>query len=52
MNIRSNPSVEAQQVGKYLKGTEIEILETTTINGKQWCRTEHGWISMDYVLIK
>lgn len=45
LNIRQSPSTSATSVGKYIKGTQITILETS--NG--WGRTDKGWVNMGYV---
>ena len=47
LNIRQSPSTAAASVGKYTKGTQVTILETS--NG--WGRTDKGWVSMDYVYV-
>ena len=47
LNIRQSPSTAAASVGKYTKGTQVTILETS--NG--WGRTDKGWINMGYVRI-
>ena len=36
-------------VGYYNKGDQVEILETTVVDGVTWGRTDKGWICMDYV---
>ncbi len=43
--IRQSPSTAATSVGKYTKGTQVTILESS--NG--WGRTDKGWINMGYV---
>ena len=45
LNIRENPSTDAEKVGTYDKGDVVTILETK--NG--WGRTNKGWISMQYI---
>ena len=45
--IRQSPSTAATSVGKYTKGTQVTILESS--NG--WGRTDKGWISLSYVYI-
>ena len=47
LHIRQSPSTAAASVGKYTKGTQVTILETS--NG--WGRTDKGWINMGYVRI-
>ena len=45
LNVRKEPSTNAEKVGLYKYGDRISILEIK--NG--WGRTEEGWISMTYV---
>lgn len=45
LNIRENPSADADRVGVYNRGDVVTILEVR--NG--WGRTNKGWISMDHV---
>ena len=45
LHIRQSPSTAATSVGKYVKGNQITILETS--NG--WGRTDKGWVSLNYV---
>ncbi len=45
LNIRKEPSTNAQVVGSYNKSTVVTILEVK--NG--WGRTNKGWVSMKYV---
>lgn len=49
LNIRSAPGIMNPVVGSYKQGTQVEILEFTTVNGIKWGRTNQGWISMNYV---
>lgn len=49
VNVRSGAGTSYPSVGKYLPNTTVEILETTTVDGTQWGRTENGWVSMVYV---
>lgn len=45
LNIRKEPSEDAEKVGYYEKGDTVKILEEKD----GWGRTDKGWISMDYV---
>lgn len=45
LNIRKEPSTEADKVGKYYKDDKVEILE---VKG-DWGRTDKGWVSLEYV---
>lgn len=45
LNIRKEPSTDADVLGSYDKGDKVEILE---VKGN-WGRTSKGWISLDYV---
>lgn len=49
VNIRSGAGTNYPTVGSVSKGTSLNILETTTVAGTQWGRTDKGWICMDYV---
>lgn len=49
VNVRTGAGTEYPAAGKYLPNTTIEILETTTVDGTLWGRTDNGWISMVYV---
>ena len=50
LNIRKGAGTTYEVVGKYDKGVVITVLETKTVNGVSWARTDKGWVSMDYVL--
>lgn len=52
VNIRYAASADSQKVGTYTKGTRIVILETATVNGATWCRTNKGWVHMFYVQVE
>ena len=49
LHIRKGPESGYESVGTYLKGERIEILETTTVDGTVWGRTDLGWVGMGYV---
>lgn len=50
VRVRNAPGVGGAQVGTFLIGTRVEIMETTTIaNGETWGRTAQGWVSMYYI---
>lgn len=50
VRVRNAPGVGGAQVGTFLVGTRVEIMETTTIaNGETWGRTAQGWVSMYYI---
>ena len=50
LNIRKGAGKSYSVVAKYAKGTVVNILETKTVSGTTWGRTDKGWVSMDYVL--
>ena len=52
LNIRKDTSTDAERVGLYVKGDEVEILEQKTVDGTTWGRTNKGWISMKYVKLE
>lgn len=49
VNIRQGAGTSYATVGKYLPGTQVNILETTTVGAAKWGRTEKGWVCMDYI---
>ena len=46
LNVRSDASTGAAQVGILTKGVTVEILEQKTVSGKLWGRIEYGWICL------
>ena len=52
LNIRKEASGDSERVGSYIKGDQVEILETKTVDGTTWGRTNKGWISMKYVKLE
>ena len=50
LNIRKGAGTSYSVVGKYDKGVVITVLQTKTVSGVSWARTDKGWVSMDYVL--
>lgn len=50
LRIRSSATTSSSIVGFLYQGAKVEILETKTVGGTTWGRTEKGWISMDYVI--
>ncbi len=49
LNIRKGPNSDYESVGTYSQGARIEILETQTVDGSTWYRTNQGWVSKGYV---
>jgi len=49
VNIRQGAGVGYNQVGKYLPGTQVDILEITNAGNTKWGRTDKGWVCMDYI---
>lgn len=49
LNIRKGADSGYEKVGTYQKGDRIEILETKTVDGTTWGRTNLGWVGMGYV---
>ena len=49
LNVRSGPDTGYDRVAKYKKGDVILIYETRTVSGREWGRTELGWVCLDYV---
>ena len=52
LNIRKEASGDSERIGSYIKGDQVEILETKTVDGTTWGRTSKGWISMKYVKLE
>ena len=50
LRVRAGAGTGYAVVGTYDKGDQVVILETRTVSGAIWGRTEKGWISLDYVL--
>lgn len=50
LNIRSAP-VNGSILGTYAKGQTVTIVEVQEIGGKDWGKTDKGWISMSYVKV-
>lgn len=51
LRIRSGAGLEYSIVGYYGPNDAVTILETKTVSGTTWGRTDKGWISMDYVVL-
>ncbi len=49
LRIRSGAGTTYSVVTTLKKGTKVTILETKTVNGVLWGKTDRGWLSMDYV---
>jgi len=49
VRIRSAAGTDSRVVAYYLKGNRVEILETKEAGGKDWGRTIHGWVSLEFV---
>ena len=50
LNIRKGAGTSYDVVDRYGKGVVVTILQTKTVSGTTWGRTDKGWVSMDYVL--
>lgn len=50
LRIRQGVGVHTAHIGNYTRGTKVEILEITTLNGIEWGRTDKGWICLIYVI--
>lgn len=51
LNIREAARSSSRRVGRYIRGTLIEITEQKTISGVKWGRTSKGWVCLSYVKI-
>lgn len=49
LKIRSAAGTTNQILGTYKKGDQVTVLETTSVNGVAWGRTNKGWICLNYV---
>lgn len=49
LQIRKGAGTTYDTAGSYKKGDRVKVLETKTVSGTTWGRTEKGWISMTYV---
>ncbi len=49
LRIRKGPGTNYDRVGCYTNGNRVTILETQTVGGQKWGRTDKGWICLDYV---
>lgn len=49
LNIRKGADSNYEVAGSYMEGDRIEILETKTVDGTVWGRTNRGWVGMGYV---
>lgn len=51
LTVRKGPGTEYEVVGSLPRGTKIEILQQTLVNGVIWGQIENGWVCMTYVTI-
>ena len=49
MNVRSKPGAWNNLVGRLGTGIEVQIYETTLVNGVSWGRIDNGWVCMSYI---
>lgn len=49
VNVRSGPGTGNSKVCQLVKGTAVQVLETTQANGATWARTSQGWIHTYYL---
>lgn len=50
LTVRKGPDSKYESTGEfYYEGDRIEILETQTLEGTRWGRTNLGWVGMGYV---
>lgn len=50
LKIRSAAGVANEILGTYDQGNKVTVLETTSVNGVAWGRTDKGWICLHYVI--
>lgn len=49
LRVRSGPGTEYEDVGRLREGTQVVILEIAHSGNREWGRTDHGWVCMDYI---
>lgn len=49
LNVRANPSTQAELVGSVSEGTKITIYETVIAENMAWGRCDMGWVYLYYV---
>ncbi len=49
LRVRSAAGTNNQVVGYLYRGAKVTILETKTVDGTVWGRTDQGWVCMDYL---
>ena len=49
VRIRSAVGTDSRVVAYYFRGNRVEILEVKEAGGRDWGRTIHGWISLEFV---
>jgi uncharacterized protein YraI len=49
LNVRKGAGMGYDIVGSLSFGTKVTIYEIVTVDGVNWARTEHGWVSMEYL---
>lgn len=49
LRIRNGAGTNNAIVGSLTIGDKVTIMETTTVGGTKWGRTEKGWLCLDYV---
>ena len=48
--VRSGPGTTYASVGFLFKDNTVRILEQKTSGGRNWGKTENGWVCMDYIV--
>lgn len=49
LNIRSGAGSDNDEVGTYIRGDRVEVVETKTVGDTLWGKTGKGWVGMGYV---
>lgn len=52
LRIRDNAGMSGKVVGYYKLNNTVRITEIKRVNDTNWGKTDKGWISMDYVIIR
>lgn len=49
LNIRAGAGTNYDCIGNYEKGQQVIIIEQTKAQGREWGRTDLGWVCMEYL---
>ena len=52
LRIRDNAGMSGKVVGYYKLNDTVQISAIKRVNDTNWGKTDKGWVSMDYVIIR